>query len=1308
MPSVTRTSGLTITTPETYTVDAGGAAPETRRTRGRGPGRVRGPIPMPSEASGTSGGAAENRALLAALASQDFALIDEIDLRPALEPTARDGIRRSTSPTIPLTQEAQLDVPLDADEDAVLLVEQDGVFAWTLPTHTDTVAAPARRSRRAAPTSRVAHFAIEIHATRETGGPATRGLLSTVVYDQLKVYALKFAARVAVGSGVRFLERHVRRGLIRVTGTDPTAWALAAPASIPLPSHRQARILLLVHGTFSSTIGSFGPLCGTPWGRAFLQAVAADYDAVLGFDHATLSEDPMANATDLLAALEALPAAVPPRIDAVAFSRGGLVFRTLVEHLLPQAPGTCRVERGVFVACTNGGTLLARPENWQTLIDIYTNLAVAAFRLLTLLPQTAAAALILQEVVSGLGAFVKYLATSASGDVPGLAAMQPEGPFVQTLNSYQEGQPAPGDTLYYAVTSAFAPRIDGNGHLPRELPFRLVMALADGLIEQVMGEPGDLVVNTRSMTAIDESTGVYIRDAFAFGATPTVYHTSYFTHPDVVKSLTRWLDLASGRETMLEPLSAPRELEVPAIVDTDIAIADALAPAGDAAAIIDAQSPSYLVVSRPHEGEILYYAFTPEEVLPGATARPDDPLIDVLNLHEWQRSPERPVGDLAHVDVSGAPARHAARVVAMVDDTPIGVVPEPGASGEADIVELSRMAANPGTSLERARARRAMPTFSSGTARASQTRAVPPAAPAAGVSRPFAGSAPPPIPAAASVPAPSAQPPRPTRRGMVRRGGVQPLETSQPPATAAPAAVATPAPAEQVECHFLAEMDPEVLLNHTATIEVTVSREQLAALEGRLAAGASGRVNVSTTLLVQVLPKSNFTLADPAQDRIEVEPPSPDAPLSLYFDVKAAHPGPGEVWIIVRQHQMGVARLVLEPTVVERASVGRRRPLAASADAVPAPPLAQPLDQLSIFEQTIGDTVQYRFELELPSLNVFCLHDSPPLRSRRDEYVQNLYKEIEDRYVSTFDAAAQQADVAAFTAELQSYGAILFDQLFPLEIQQLLWTHRDRLRSVRVVSTEPFIPWEIVHLRAPGQGLDIDAPPRFLGQMGLTRWLHNVNGLPPASLRIRQGRARYVIPDYPHPQWKLPMTAEERRYLEEAFQATAIEPQPNPLKAALATPGAFDLLHVACHGEAESDKISHARLVLQGRVEGANFVPTHMPASTVETFARLRGPDGVQPIVFLNACQAGRAGYQLTGIGGFAQAFLKAGAGAFVGTLWSVEDQPAFHFGKAFYDALRAGDSISEAAIKAREASRQTDATWLAYVVYGHPHGRLG
>jgi CHAT domain-containing protein len=199
-----------------------------------------------------------------------------------------------------------------------------------------------------------------------------------------------------------------------------------------------------------------------------------------------------------------------------------------------------------------------------------------------------------------------------------------------------------------------------------------------------------------------------------------------------------------------------------------------------------------------------------------------------------------------------------------------------------------------------------------------------------------------------------------------------------------------------------------------------------------------------------------------------------------------------------------------------------------------------------------------------------------------------------------------------------------------------------------------------------------------------------------------------VIPDYPHPEWRLPATVNERQYLEAKFKATAVEPQPNPLRDLLTQPGPLDLLHFACHGEAESAAITHARIVLEGRVEGGNFVPTYLNASTVESFADLKGADGAQPIIFLNACQAGRAGYQLTGIGGFAQAFLRAGGGVFVGTLWSVGDEPAFSFGRIFYDKLINRATVAEATIAAREAARAAgDATWLAYVVYAHPHATL-
>jgi hypothetical protein len=43
----------------------------------------------------------------------------------------------------------------------------------------------------------------------------------------------------------------------------------------------------------------------------------------------------------------------------------------------------------------------------------------------------------------------------------------------------------------------------------------------------------------------------------------------------------------------------------------------------------------------------------------------------------------------------------------------------------------------------------------------------------------------------------------------------------------------------------------------------------------------------------------------------------------------------------------------------------------------------------------------------------------------------------------------------------------LFDELIPEKLKTLLWEHRKTLDSIMVISTEPFIPWELVHLKDP-------------------------------------------------------------------------------------------------------------------------------------------------------------------------------------------------------------------------------------------------
>jgi CHAT domain-containing protein len=114
-------------------------------------------------------------------------------------------------------------------------------------------------------------------------------------------------------------------------------------------------------------------------------------------------------------------------------------------------------------------------------------------------------------------------------------------------------------------------------------------------------------------------------------------------------------------------------------------------------------------------------------------------------------------------------------------------------------------------------------------------------------------------------------------------------------------------------------------------------------------------------------------------------------------------------------------------------------------------------------------------------------------------------------------------------------------------------------------------------------------------------------------------------------------------------------------------------------------------------------------ATTVRHEAELHAGDA-QPMVVLNACQSARAGATLHGLGGFAEAFIEAGAGVFVGSSWSIGDAPAFAFVDALYENLVDGrQPLAAAAAAARRKARdEGDATWLAYVVYGHPRATVG
>jgi CHAT domain-containing protein len=121
------------------------------------------------------------------------------------------------------------------------------------------------------------------------------------------------------------------------------------------------------------------------------------------------------------------------------------------------------------------------------------------------------------------------------------------------------------------------------------------------------------------------------------------------------------------------------------------------------------------------------------------------------------------------------------------------------------------------------------------------------------------------------------------------------------------------------------------------------------------------------------------------------------------------------------------------------------------------------------------------------------------------------------------------------------------------------------------------------------------------------------------------------------------------------------------------------------------------------------YAREYLSATTVEETAELAGEDGAGPLVVLNACQIGISGEELSSLGGFARAFLEAGAQAFVSCLWSVQGRPSRIFVETLYNRLLEGDSIGEAAVRARTAARTDDdpATWLGFIIYARPDAKF-
>jgi CHAT domain-containing protein len=362
-----------------------------------------------------------------------------------------------------------------------------------------------------------------------------RGILTWIVKG-LKVIGIDLAEKAA-----QKLADHVdtKKGLNGLYGCPLDSDALAldpqprfAPGSEPL--------LVFIHGTMSSTEGSFGGLWSDR--RDVRLRLAQRYrERCYAFEHKTFTESPISNA---LALVIALPEGAT--LHLVSHSRGGLIgelicrasriddqgatlpsFDELDFQLLAAQEAARKdlrelgevlkkkrlvVERFVRVACPARGTTMASRR-----LDRY--LSVLRMGL---------SPLIELDWVKDIAWFVAAVVKERTdpGVMPGLEAMMPESATVKMLNRK--------DVIVDSDLRVIAGDYDGDGVLG---------TVADWAFEGFFGSENDVVVNTPSMyggaarrTGNREESGWYF---YAQGS--QVYHFSYFKEPATAGQLANGL-----------------------------------------------------------------------------------------------------------------------------------------------------------------------------------------------------------------------------------------------------------------------------------------------------------------------------------------------------------------------------------------------------------------------------------------------------------------------------------------------------------------------------------------------------------------------------------------------------------------------------------------------------------------------------------------------------------------------------------------------------------------------------------------------
>jgi len=314
---------------------------------------------------------------------------------------------------------------------------------------------------------------------------------------------------------------------------------------------------------------------------------------------------------------------------------------------------------------------------------------------------------------------------------------------------------------------------------------------------------------------------------------------------------------------------------------------------------------------------------------------------------------------------------------------------------------------------------------------------------------------------------------------------------------------------------------------------------------------------------------------------------------------------------------------------------------------------------------------------------------------REVPYDAEKVREYTKAIIAVLNSASRRGKIGNdLLVQLKEQGSLLFDQLLPIEIKDMLKQTKENCLLVSIDDNLVHIPWELLY-----DGNDFLCLRFSMGRSVSTR-----QAVTSAVRLLQRPLKMQVLAD---PRGDLQAAYEEgvaikneiggyEDWIDISLKTTDISA--DYAKSKIRN---FDIVHYAGHAEHDADAPGESGwLMKDGRLNAAGILA-------------MAGSRPMPALVFSNACQSGRTdAWKLdadygTRIFGLANAFLLAGVQHYIGTFWEIPDEAGALFARSFYRSLAAGASIGSAMRAARQsivrAYGEDTIVWASYMLYGDP-----